>query len=303
MKILLTANKTYRGFIDTTWWYFFMPLEEMGHNVCFYDTVHGADKSYSEIIDSFKPDLIFCIMTGDANIAPKEPWTEILKETNSGRTKTFNWFCDDTWRFDSFSSKVCNKFNICSTPEKKYIDNYENIGYDNIVLGQWYVNSDMFIPIPFEQKNIDVMFCGGMNEERQEMVEEFKKNNINIQNFAGLSYEDMNYYLATSKIGVNFSLNNNDPLRQTQMKLRMFEVPAAQSLLMTEYTEGLEDYFEINKEIVTFSSVFSMVEEAKALLSRPNLIKHLSETGHQRFIKDHEAKQRLTNILKQIKEI
>ena len=33
------------------------------------------------------------------------------------------------------------------------------------------------------------------------------------------------------------------------MKLRMIEIPASKSLLLTEYTDGLEQLFEINKEI------------------------------------------------------
>ena len=61
MKILLTSNKTYRGSLDGSWWYFYLPLKDMGHDVYFYDTVQGSDKTYAEVIGEFKPDLIFCI--------------------------------------------------------------------------------------------------------------------------------------------------------------------------------------------------------------------------------------------------
>ena len=37
-----------------------------------------------------------------------------------------------------------------------------------------------------------------------------------------------------------------------KMKLRIFEVVAGKSLLLTEHAEDLEDYFEIGKEIETF---------------------------------------------------
>ena len=119
MKILLTLNKAHRGHPDSNQWYVKQPLENLGHNVYQYDTVkgHPDDKPYSQIIEEFKPDLIFCMMTGDAGIAPKEPWPEIQRETNLGRTTTFNWFCDDTWRFDSFSSLACSS--KCSINIKK----------------------------------------------------------------------------------------------------------------------------------------------------------------------------------------
>ena len=125
MKILLTLNKTYRGLPDSGYWYVYMPLKQLGHEVYWYDTVNPDEKDYSKIIEQFKPDLIFCCVTNDRSIAPHEPWDEITQETKSGRTKTFNWFCDDTWRFDDFSSAACQCFNVCSTPDPRYIEKYK----------------------------------------------------------------------------------------------------------------------------------------------------------------------------------
>ena len=92
MKILLVANKTYRGLPDSLCWYFYEPLKKLGHDVYFYDTVAGEQRGFSAVIETYKPDLIFCIMTGSPDIGPHEPWREILNETKSGRTKTFNWY-------------------------------------------------------------------------------------------------------------------------------------------------------------------------------------------------------------------
>ena len=145
MKILLTLNKTYRGMPDAGHWYTYLPLKELGHEVYWYDTVNPPEKySYDKIIEHFKPDLIFCCMTGDRAITPYEPWEHIRRETVTGRTKTFNWFCDDTWRFDKFSKIACSCFTVCSTPEISYVDKYKKIGYNNILLGTWHANSDFY---------------------------------------------------------------------------------------------------------------------------------------------------------------
>ena len=130
MKILLTLNRTYRGLPDTGYWYVYLPLKQLGHEVYWYDTVDPEQKNYSKIIETFKPDLIFCCMTGNPHITPHEPWEPIKKETDSGRTKTFNWFCDDTWRFDSFSNNACQYFNICSTPDPNYIIRVKMFSHD-----------------------------------------------------------------------------------------------------------------------------------------------------------------------------
>ena len=87
MRILFVNNKTYRGHIDSGWWYFYLPLCQLGHEVHFYDTVLAPEKDLNKVIESFKPDLIFCMLTGDGNIAAYEPWLALAAETQSGRTK------------------------------------------------------------------------------------------------------------------------------------------------------------------------------------------------------------------------
>ena len=58
MKILLTLNKTYRGHDDMGYWYAYIPLKELGHDVIWYDTAQSDQTYYSKIIESFKPDLM-----------------------------------------------------------------------------------------------------------------------------------------------------------------------------------------------------------------------------------------------------
>ena len=94
--------------MDMGHWYVYLPLRRLGHEVYFYDTVEPEEKDYKKIIEEFKPDLIYCCLTGNKSIAPHEPWKEILDETNSGRTKTFNWFT-------GISNLCIIKINICNT--------------------------------------------------------------------------------------------------------------------------------------------------------------------------------------------
>jgi spore maturation protein CgeB len=110
-----------------------------------------------------------------------------------------------------------------------------------------------------------------------------------------------NYSL--SKIGVNFSVNANDPEQKTQMKARMVEVPASNSLLVTEYTPGIEEFFEINKEIICFKEEKEMIEKIKYLLNNDSVRNKIAEAGYRRFLKDHESKVRLKNILERVNSL
>jgi len=305
MKILLVTNKTLssgrKEWPDGGYWNLFLPLKKLGHDVHFYDTVRPEEKTFDKILDDFKPDLMFCCMTGDSNLTPNEPWEQIIEQTKKGNCRTFNWFCDDTWRFDSFSSKVCHHFHVCSTPEAHYVDKFKKIGYNNILLGFWYSNID-FYPKNVK-KQYDVGFCGQLNDDRSHYIDYLKNNNIQIEYQHGLDFEEMLLFLAESKIGINFSKNYNGNPPVLQMKGRMVEVPAARSLLLTEYAPGLENHYKIDKEIITFSSADEMYKKLKFLLKKPQIVDKISKQGHARFLKEHESSIRLSSIIEQIMKI
>tara|TARA_B100000989_G_C19532158_1_gene470696 strand:- start:6121 stop:7023 length:903 start_codon:yes stop_codon:yes gene_type:complete len=300
MKILLVANKTYRGLPDSLCWYFYEPLKKLGHDVYFYDTVAGEQRGFSAVIETYKPDLIFCIMTGSPDIGPHEPWREILNETKSGRTKTFNWFCDDTWRFEKWSSIICPIFTVCSTPEPSHLEKYRQAGYDNIVLGNWHADSECFPKVNFADKPVDLSFIGTPNPYRKSF---FDSSDVNVEYFFGLSQEELFQTYSNSKISVNLSINHNDPQRKTQMKQRIFEVPAGRGMLMTQYHKGIEQYFEINKEIFTFQCSKEFSEKIKFLMSKPKIVEKVSSAGYNRFIKEHDSQIRLSNVLDKVMKI
>jgi len=301
MKILLTLNKTYRGHDDLGYWYTYIPLKELGHDVIWYDTAQSDQTCYSKIIESFKPDLIWCCLTGDRSITPSEPWEEIYHETQSGRTKTFNWFCDDMWRFESFSQYACFNFFAASTPEPKCISWFKNIGYSNILLGQWYANGDFYPKIPFSEREMDIAFIGRPSGRRYQFL---ISTGLPIKMSTGkLSVEQIFSSHADTQFSINLSTNDNDPLNRTQMKLRPFEVTAAGGVLLTQYHPGIENCFELDKEIISFESVSELRLKAQYLMKNPDIAMKIAAAGHQRFKRDHTSHIRLAKILKQIEEL
>jgi spore maturation protein CgeB len=298
MKILLVANKTYRGSPDSIWWYFWEPLIKLGHEVYFYDTVGGDEEgSFAEIVMRFQPDLIFCILTGNKIITPKEPWDELLEITQKGIAKTFNWYCDDTWRFDNFSSISCGYFHVCSTPERSYLEKYKEIGYDNIILANWHANHEYYPVVPFKDKPIETSFIGAPNPSRDKF---FKLADVEMEYFFGLTQEDLFNTFSNSKISINLSINNNDPDKKTQMKQRIFEIPAGAGLLVTEYHEGIEEYYDIKKEIVTFSTVQEFKEKMLFLKKNPDIVEKIASNGHKRFLKQNTSEKRLASVVEEI---
>lgn len=302
MKILLTINKTYRGQLDSSQWYVREPLQALGHEVVFYDTVAGdpAGNTYDQIIERFKPELIFCMLTGDKAIAPYEPWDTLLKETQSGRTKTFNWFCDDTWRFDTFSKIACRHFTVCSTPERGHIKKYKNEGYNNIIVGNWHANAKCFAPSEMNTRNYALSFVGAPTPSRKRF---FDESMIPVEFLTGLSQQQLFEAHNNSQVGINLSVNDNDPDGKTQMKQRLFEVPAGGGALLTQYHLGIEEYYEIGTEILTFKNSDDFATQAIALMTNEKLLKEVAAAGHRRFLKDHDSKVRLERTIGEIMAI
>jgi spore maturation protein CgeB len=286
--------------MDMGHWYVYLPLRRLGHEVYFYDTVEPEEKDYKKIIEEFKPDLIYCCLTGNKSIAPHEPWKEILDETNSGRTKTFNWFCDDTWRFDNFSSKACSYFSVCSTPEPAYIEKFKSIGYDKILLGSWHANSEIYSPKSFSERDIDIGFVGTPTLSRRDYLVD---NPIPVEIIFNVSTEEIFAAHSRTKIGLNLSVNDNDPEGGTQMKQRIFEIIAGGGTLLTQYHKGIENFFEIDKEIVTFETMEEFNKKAKFLSKNERITKSIAKNGYQRLLDEHDSKIRLSKLLKQIEEI
>lgn len=304
MRILIVCNKTLfrsgRNRIDSGYYNVFLPLGQLGHQVEFYDTIRPKDHNFLRTVSRFSPDLIFCCLTGDSGFAPYEPLEEIAEITRLGNIKTFNWFCDDTWRFDSFSSRICKKFHCCSTPEPSYIQKYKSAGYDNIILGSWHCNRD--IVVKAERETAPIGFCGGMTSDRSDHLSRLGES-FKVWCFSGCCYEDMFFNYSSCKIGVNLSVNGNDPEKKTQMKLRVMEVPNSGSLLISEYTSGIEDLFLPDEEIITFKSPEEMEEKVKFYLSHDSERLRIAGKGEDRFAKDHQSKVRLARIIEQIKKI
>ena len=274
-------------------------MKALGHDVYFYDTVDPVEKDYTKVIEGFKPDLIFCCMTGDKHITPYEPWGEIAEETKSGRTKTFNWFLDDTWRFDSFSKDACKHFNVSATAEPSYVEKFKNIGYGNILFGGMHVNFDIFPHKEYDEKDIEASFIGFLTPTRKSFIEYSKDRGINIKTVSGVSHKELIEHHNRTMVGINLSVNDNHPMKKTQMKLRIFEILAGKGLLLTEYHKGIEEFFNIDKEIITFKTFNEFEQKFKFLVKRPKLIKKIAMNGHEKFLKNHESKVRLKSIIEQ----
>lgn len=106
-----------------------------------------------------------------------------------------------------------------------------------------------------------------------------------------------------SKINLSFSTCGNthkSKERIMQIRLRDFEVPMSGGFYMTEYFQELEDFFELDKEIVCYNDKDDLVKKIKYYLAHDNKREAIAQAGRERCLKDHTWHKRFTTLFEQI---
>jgi len=85
------------------------------------------------------------------------------------------------------------------------------------------------------------------------------------------------------------------------LNMRTFEIPGAGGFQITDYVEGMEEHFEISKEIIVYQSPEHFRELAEYYLKHEDERKAIAKRGYERVIRDHTYQQRLKKIFEVLK--
>lgn len=301
---------------------------KLGYEVdtLFYEdhTKEELQQQIIEQVNGLKPDLIFFILQKE------QIDVDTLKDLKENNFFTVNFFGDDQWRFDTWSSRFAPHFSACITTDKFSVDKYMEIGQNNIIRSQW-ASLESHVDVANVKYKYDVTFIGGMNRTRKWFIQELIKRGINIQCFGGgwnngrVTYEEMEEIFLTSKINLNLSNSINYDMRymlsslkaflstvramssggknSSQIKARNFEIPAQGGFQLTDYVPTLEDYFEIGKEI----SCYRDIDEAELLIKYYLLHEDereiMKRSGAKRARLEHTFKNRIVDFMLELEKI
>lgn len=118
-----------------------------------------------------------------------------------------------------------------------------------------------------------------------------------------LSDIDMVKMYSRSKINLGFSTCGTTHLtneRIVQVRLRDFEVPMSGGFYMVEYMEELEEFYEIGKEIVCYTSPEDLADKIKYYLRHDTEREAIRQAGHLRAVAEHSWHKRFENVFHKI---
>ncbi|MBU0579715.1 MAG: glycosyltransferase [Candidatus Margulisbacteria bacterium] len=282
-------------------------------------------------VREIKPDFLFCCLFQN------EIDQQILKKIScETKTITYNWFCDDHFRFDKFSKFYAPCFDYVSTTDIDAISKYHNIGYKNVFLTQWACNTSSYkkIELPLVY---DISFIGQPHGSRRQTINILNKSGLSVLtkgfgwqqlnilekvaykiskkvpslillgqpflkkgNSTRISQEEMIKIFNQSK--VNLNLSNASKISEDQIKGRNFEIPGCGGFLLTNHVKHLEKYYIPDQEIVCFNSLKELQEKITYYLTHEKERKAIAEAGYQRTIKEHTYLKRFTEIFNKTKQ-
>lgn len=130
-----------------------------------------------------------------------------------------------------------------------------------------------------------------LTESPQKLIlsDKFKKNTITTPLF-GI---EMLKALSKSKISFN---SHGGVSGEYAANIRLFETTGAGACLLTDYKKNISQFFEPDKEIVTYNSIDECIEKAKWLLNNPNDRKQIANAGQAKTLSEHTFQKRAIQL-------
>lgn len=286
---------------------FYMALQRLVPDVVEFDFMTVMQRQGGESMNSMllemarkeNPDMIFFMLFKD----------EIAKETLAllkNDFVTINWFCDDHWRFSHFSRHYAPFFTYVSTTDRQAIPKYNRIGCHNAILTQWGCNHFDYVRNPSAVKEYDVTFIGQPHGNRRRLIEFLRAHGIRVEPFGRgwpngrVSQEEMIHIINASKINLNLS-NSSWNIRtilrgQQQIKGRNFEVPGCGGFLLTNYVGGLEEFYDVQREVSCFRDRRELVQKIGYYLTHEAEREEIARAGYQRTMREHTYEMRFRKL-------
>ncbi len=111
------------------------------------------------------------------------------------------------------------------------------------------------------------------------------------------SYEDINRFYNQTKINITFATKESVPFSNRRIvNLRTFEVSMSGGFQLMQYSPCLEEYFEIDKEIICWKKKKDLFQKILYYLENPIERDKIAKNGYRRAIEDHTWSKRFEEI-------
>ena len=269
-------------------------------------------RKYNEMVkvigNDFSPDLVLSIK-GEAVLPSTIEWFR----SNVGST-TALWYPDDPRYFHSLSTVIAPHYDFVFTAARKFVETYRDIGVPHSAHLPFGCEPIVHRPFVLSQDEArifacDVCFVGTYSQKRDRIVRALAKEGFNVGvwgpfwRFFRLSKNIhgpvVGPELARVFSGAKIVLNiHDDSDVGVKANMRTFEATGCGSLLVTDNSQEIEEYFEPQREVVCYDSVLQLTSLLRQYVSSSGDRALLSAQAHNRAYGQHTYRQRLQTLLR-----
>jgi spore maturation protein CgeB len=275
-------------------------LRQIFRRVCEYDYRRrhievGVIRANEEIVDIVKRERPKYVLWVTSLNEVLESTFKIIKQYGS---KVIGWFFDDEFRFDTYSKWWIPYLDYFLTSDKNCVQKYKDLGA-NVLHFIVYSSPEIFRRLALP-KRYDVSFVGSKIADREKWVVGLHTMGVSVKTFGRgwdcgrVPLEQMVEIYNTSRINLCFM--KTCVKNAMQMKCKIFDICMCGGFLLCEYTPGIEEYYEIGREIVCFESLIDLKQKIEYYLRHEDEREQIAEAGYQRAIKDHNFQVRLAHL-------
>ncbi|MEI7466366.1 MAG: glycosyltransferase [Burkholderiales bacterium] len=286
----------------------FLPaFRALGHDVEHFESFSRAthadfaslNRALLARVEAWRPKVVFTVLMMG------EIWLETIDIIRACGATVINWSTDDSWKYAEFSRLIASSFDAFATTCPDAPAWYARDGFNNCVLSQWAAAAgELAEPLPSAGCTFDVSFVGSCYGTRAARVQRLRDSGVNVECFGHgwpngpVDAVRLRQIVRTSRVSLNFSEAGRGGGRQ--IKARVFEVPGAGGMLLTEHAPQLARYFELDREIICFSNDAELHEAVLRLLGDPEERNAIAVAGHRRVVREHTYERRLAELLAKV---
>lgn len=173
------------------------------------------------------------------------------------------------------AKNYANRFTYHTTNSKVALEQYKKLGFTNTLYLPFGIDSRFFVPSEKLPKyQCDVCIIGHYDKSRLPMAKALKKkfdtkiygSNWPYKGVSSVAYPEWLGAVQSAKIVVDYPRTRAG---YNNVKIRLFEVAAAGTLLITEYVDEISEFFEYDKEIVGYRTVDEMYDKIQYYIDHP----------------------------------
>ena len=218
---------------------------------------------------------------------------EILEETfqeiRQFGSYVIGWFFDDECRFDDYSRWWVPYMDYILTADKASVSRYESLGAKAFHL-LVTCDPDNFVNLKANY-SIDVSFVGSrFIADRDNQIKKLIDCGVSVSAYGNgwdngfVSHDEMVKIFSTSKINLCFTKSYTN--QRNQLKGKIFDIVMSGGFLLCEYVDGIEELFEIGKEIICFNNHEEAIDKINYYLINNHEREQVAELGKLRAVQN-----------------